>query len=70
MIAKYHINLFWSEPDGARVADVPDLQSCSAFRDTPAEALAEIEWIAVVREGRAANPGAPLPRTDPTRAAG
>ena len=43
MTAKYHINLFWSEPDGAWVADVPDLQSCSAFGDTPAEALAEVE---------------------------
>lgn len=55
MIPKYHINLFWSEPDGAWVADVPDLQSCSAFGDTPAEALAEIEqaieaWLAVARE--------------------
>ncbi len=54
MIPKYHINLFWSEPDGAWVADVPDLQSCSAFGDTPAEALAEIEqaieaWLAVAR---------------------
>ena len=54
MIHKYHINLFWSEPDGAWVADVPDLQSCSAFGDTPAEALAEVEqaieaWLAVAR---------------------
>jgi predicted RNase H-like HicB family nuclease len=38
MTAKYHINLFWSEPDGAWVADVPDLQSCSAFGDSPAQA--------------------------------
>jgi predicted RNase H-like HicB family nuclease len=55
MMPKYHINLFWSEPGGAWVADVPDLQSCSAFGDTPAEALAEIEqaihaWLAVARE--------------------
>jgi predicted RNase H-like HicB family nuclease len=61
MIPKYHINLFWSEPDGAWVADVPDLQSCSAFGDTPAEALAEIEqaieaWLAVARED-----GLPIP---------
>jgi predicted RNA binding protein YcfA (HicA-like mRNA interferase family) len=27
MTAKYHINLFWSEPDGAWVADVPDLHA-------------------------------------------
>ena len=55
MIPKYHINLFWSESDGAWVADVPDLQSCSAFGDTLAAALAEIEqaieaWAAVARE--------------------
>ena len=36
MTAKYHTNLFWSEPDGAWVADVPDLRSCSAFGDSPA----------------------------------
>ena len=62
MIPRYHINLFWSEPDGAWVADVPDLQSCSAFGDTPAEALAEIEqtikaWLAVARED-----GLPIPK--------
>jgi len=43
MTPKYHINLFWSEADGAWVADVPDLQSCSAFGDTPAEALSEVK---------------------------
>jgi predicted RNase H-like HicB family nuclease len=61
MTAKYHINLFWSDIDGAWVADVPDLQSCSAFGDTPAEALAEVEkameaWLEVAREG-----GLPIP---------
>src|SRR5438132_10273921 len=73
MTAKYHINLFWSEPDGAWVADVPDLQSCSAFGDSPAEALAEVEkaieaWLAVARED-----GLPLPEPRyraPARAVG
>ena len=71
MIPKYHINLFWSEPDGAWVADVPDLQSCSAFGDTPAEALAEIEqaieaWLAVAREDGLLipEPRGPPPRAD------
>jgi predicted RNase H-like HicB family nuclease len=55
MTPKYHINVFWSEADGAWVADVPDLKSCSAFGDTPAEALAEVEtamaaWLAVAHE--------------------
>ena len=61
MSPKYHINLFWSEADGAWVADVPDLQSCAAFGDTPAEALAEVEkamdaWLTVAREN-----GLPIP---------
>jgi len=52
---------------------VPDPQSCSAFGDTPAEALAEIEqaieaWLAVAREY-----GLPIPEPGyraPTPAAG
>ena len=58
---KYRINLFWSEEDDAWVADVPDLRSCCAFGDTPAEALSEVEkameaWLAVARED-----GLPIP---------
>jgi predicted RNase H-like HicB family nuclease len=72
VIQKYHINLFWSESDGAWGADVPHLRSCSAFGDTPAETLAEIElsieaWLAVARED-----GLPIPEPRyraPTRAA-
>jgi predicted RNase H-like HicB family nuclease len=61
MMPKYHIDVFWSEDDGAWVADVPDLQSCSAFGDTPGEALAEVEqameaWLDVARED-----GLPIP---------
>ena len=61
MTAKYHIDVFWSEADGVWVADVPDLQSCSAFGDTPIEALAEVEqameaWLAVAHED-----GLPIP---------
>lgn len=41
MDRRYHINLFWSDPDGCWVADVPDLKTCSAFGETPEEALAE-----------------------------
>ena len=32
----YHINVFWSEEDGCYVADIPDLEACSAFGATPA----------------------------------
>jgi predicted RNase H-like HicB family nuclease len=41
MDRRYHINLFWSPRDECWVADVPDLKACSAFGDTPEEALAE-----------------------------
>lgn len=38
----YHINIFYSEANGGYIADVPDLQACSAFGDTPQEALAQV----------------------------
>jgi predicted RNase H-like HicB family nuclease len=51
----YHINIFFSEEDGCYVADIPDLEACSAFGDTPEEALAEVEqakeaWLEAARE--------------------
>lgn len=58
---RYHINIFWSQPDECWVADVPDLKSCSAFGDTPEEAIAEARaatdgWLEVAREH-----GMPIP---------
>ena len=38
----YHINVFYSEDDDGYIADIPDLQSCSAFGETPEEALQEV----------------------------
>jgi predicted RNase H-like HicB family nuclease len=38
----YHINVFYSEDDEGYIADIPDLQSCSAFGETPEEALQEV----------------------------
>ena len=34
----YHINIFYSEEDGGYIADIPDLEACSAFGATPDEA--------------------------------
>ena len=42
-MADYHINIFYSEEDGGDIADIPDLEACSAFGDTPEIALAEVE---------------------------
>jgi predicted RNase H-like HicB family nuclease len=57
----YHINIFYSDEDEGYVADIPDLQSCSAFGRTPEEALAELEqakkaWLESARES-----GKPIP---------
>jgi len=50
----YHINIFYSEDDEGYIADIPDLGMCSAFGETPAEALAEVEtakklWLEAAR---------------------
>jgi len=30
-MSDYHINIFYSNEDGGYIADLPDLESCSAF---------------------------------------
>jgi len=60
-VKDYHINIFYSEEDGGFVADIPDLEACSAVADTPEEALAEVgkakqAWLAVARQE-----GKPIP---------
>ena len=58
----YHINIFYSKEDGGYIADIPDLEACSAFGSTPAEALAQVElaktaWLEAAREA-----GKPIPQ--------
>ena len=54
----YHINIFYSEDDEGYIADIPDLKFCSAFGNTPEEALEQVQiaktsWIEAARaEGR------------------
>ena len=31
----YHINIFYSDEDAGYIADIPDLEACSAFGETP-----------------------------------
>ena len=62
MAKDYHINVFWSEEDDHYVADIPDLQHCSALGATPQEAVAEVSiakeaWLEAAREA-----GKPIPR--------
>jgi predicted RNase H-like HicB family nuclease len=61
MVSDYHINIFYSAEDGGYIADIPDLEACSAFGATPEEALASLEvareaWLEVARQA-----GKPIP---------
>jgi predicted RNase H-like HicB family nuclease len=38
----YHINIFYSDEDEGYIADIPDLEHCSAFGETPDDALHEV----------------------------
>jgi predicted RNase H-like HicB family nuclease len=60
-MSDYHINIFYSDEDGGYIADIPDLDSCSAFGNTPDVALAEVEiaksaWLEAARSS-----GKPIP---------
>ncbi len=62
-----HINAFWSAIDDCWIADIPDLNPCSAHGDTPAEAVADAEtatalWLDVARDR---NMTIPKPRYRP-----
>jgi predicted RNase H-like HicB family nuclease len=58
-MSDYHINVFYSKEDGGYIADIPDLEACSAFGATAEAALAEVElakqaWLETARQaGRA-----------------
>ena len=54
-MSDYPINVFYSSQDGDYIADIPDLKYCSAFGETPEEALreamlAKAAWLEAVRE--------------------
>lgn len=54
-LPKYEIILYWSEEDGAIIAEVPELPGCMADGWTYEEALRNVEkiieeWIETARE--------------------
>ena len=60
-MSDYHINIFYSEEDGGYIADIPDLESCSAFGETPEQALAELEVAKKAWLEAACQAGKPIP---------
>lgn len=62
---RYQIDLFWSDRDACWIANVPELQWCSAHGDTRVEAVANVReaiegWLVVAREE-----GIPIPEPKP-----
>jgi predicted RNase H-like HicB family nuclease len=60
-VKDYHINLFYSEEDEGWIADVPDLEACSAFGETPEEALREVQVAKAAWLEAALSDGKPVP---------
>lgn len=61
-MSDHRINIFYSEKDGGYIAELPDLKHCSAFGNTPQEALREVlkakaAWLEAAKES-----GKPVPR--------
>lgn len=57
----YHINIFYSDEDKGYIADIPDLKNCSAFGNTPDEALTNVllakkAWIKAAKKNNIAIP--------------
>ena len=60
-MSDYHINVFYSDEDEGYIADIPDLEACSAFGEDPNQALAEVlvakdAWLAAAKDA-----GRPVP---------
>jgi len=67
IVSEYHINVFFSDADRTWVADIPDLDACSAIGATAEEALVDVErardlWLASARD---AGKSIPAPRYRP-----
>lgn len=57
----YHINILYSNEDEGYIADIPDLKFCSAFGETPDEALhnvllAKKIWIEAAKKNKKSIP--------------
>lgn len=57
----YHINIFFSDHDECYVADIPDLEACSACGSTAEEALREVEQAKTAWLEAARQEGKPIP---------
>ena len=61
---RYEVIIFWSEPDKAFVAEIPELPGCMADGKTYREALSNVEAIAQewIETARDLNRAIPQPK--------
>ena len=55
-------NIFYSKVDGGYIADIPDLKYCSAFGETPEDAVREVMTAKAAWLGAARDAGKSIPR--------
>jgi predicted RNase H-like HicB family nuclease len=60
-VRDYFISIFYSEEDGGYIADIPDLRYCSAFGNTPDEALRKVQIAKQTWLEAAMASGKPIP---------
>jgi predicted RNase H-like HicB family nuclease len=58
----YQINIYYSETDGAYVAEIPELRGCWAFGHSPEEALDEVLIAQELWLQACAKRGGPIPK--------
>lgn len=61
-MSDYFISIFYSEDDEGYIADIPDLHFCSAFGNTPEEALREVQIAKAAWLDAARASGKPIPQ--------
>jgi predicted RNase H-like HicB family nuclease len=58
----YHTNIFYSQEDRGYIADIPDLEMCSAFGETPEEALRQVQLAKAAWLDAARHEKKPIPK--------
>jgi predicted RNase H-like HicB family nuclease len=61
-VKDYRINIFYSDEDQGYIADIPDLSHCSAFKESPEEALKEALKAKEAWMEAAGKDGKPIPQ--------
>lgn len=58
---RYEVLIYWSDEDGAFLAEIPELAGCMADGATPQEALANVQVVAAEWIETAQTLGRPVP---------